>query len=438
MLFRKSLRIGTLCLIAAGLNLAFLGIASLISHGQFGSAPPPAIQSEDLGEPTIVETGIEEVLERDVFENEKEINVDEPPIEDPVLNDAEISDHNETDSNEDYESSRGVEDAISGRPFQGKYWNSAIGIGGGAGGAFGGRFGGRRNLRAFGGGAPPPNAAQNLRHKGDKGARVSGDRARSGWGAFGTKRGPGLWSRSSKRSSFAKVSVGGGKTLDLVEMEVRVTVEGHRARTVVDHVFRNPHNRQLEGTFTYPLPGGASLCGYAMYVGTQPGQVPRFRQKNGSLPPLPETMAASALAPLIPAEDNKWGTLRQARVVKRAKARSSFEEITRRRIDPALLEKAEGNVFRGRVFPIPAKGANRILIAYEETLPFETDRLVYRFPLPAVSLQHLGFSLFARRSDMSEEGFEPEASRWERAGLIAYQAAWEKEGPGGEVVFSFV
>ncbi|MHC4780542.1 MAG: hypothetical protein ACYTFG_18375, partial [Planctomycetota bacterium] len=98
------------------------------------------------------EEEIEEKLERDVFENEKEINTDEPPIEDPVLKDAEISDHNETDNNEDYESSKGVEDAISDKPFQGKYWNSAIGIGGGAGGCFGGRFGGRRNLRAYGGG----------------------------------------------------------------------------------------------------------------------------------------------------------------------------------------------------------------------------------------------------------------------------------------------
>jgi len=34
----------------------------------------------------------------------------------------------------------------------GRYWNSAIGLGGGAGGCFGGRFGGRRNLKACGGG----------------------------------------------------------------------------------------------------------------------------------------------------------------------------------------------------------------------------------------------------------------------------------------------
>ncbi len=104
------------------------------------------------------EEEVEEEIERDVFEHDKEINTDEPPIEDPVLKDAEVSDHNETDNNEDYESSKGQEDAISDKPFQGKYWNSAIGIGGGAGGCFGGRFGGKRNLRAYGGGRKTESA----------------------------------------------------------------------------------------------------------------------------------------------------------------------------------------------------------------------------------------------------------------------------------------
>jgi Ca-activated chloride channel family protein len=44
------------------------------------------------------------------------------------------------------------------RGFFGKYWNSAIGIGGGAGGCFGGRFGGKRNLRAYGGGRKTESA----------------------------------------------------------------------------------------------------------------------------------------------------------------------------------------------------------------------------------------------------------------------------------------
>ncbi len=113
----------------------------------------------DPGEPEPVEMALEplceeaigEKLEREIFENDKSINTDEPAIVDPLLKDAELSDHNETDNNEDYVSSKGAEDAVSDKPFHGKYWNSAIGIGGGSGGCFGG---GRAALAGAGEGGP--------------------------------------------------------------------------------------------------------------------------------------------------------------------------------------------------------------------------------------------------------------------------------------------
>ncbi|MHC4600682.1 MAG: prenyltransferase/squalene oxidase repeat-containing protein, partial [Planctomycetota bacterium] len=101
----------------------------------------------DFSLPTDMGMGENGPWSRDVFENEKKINTDEPPIEDPVLKDAEISKPGETDDNEDYESGKGVEDAVSKKPLRG----TAIGIGR-AGGTYGGRFGGRRNLREYGGG----------------------------------------------------------------------------------------------------------------------------------------------------------------------------------------------------------------------------------------------------------------------------------------------
>ncbi|MHC5021902.1 MAG: VWA domain-containing protein [Planctomycetota bacterium] len=70
------------------------------------------------------------------------------PVEDPVVRDAE-----ETDSNEEFEESvSGEANTPSDKPFQGRYWSDALGVGGGAGGAFGGRFGGKRDLVARGGG----------------------------------------------------------------------------------------------------------------------------------------------------------------------------------------------------------------------------------------------------------------------------------------------
>ena len=74
------------------------------------------------------------------------------------------------------------------------------------------------------------------------------------------------WQRGKGRPKFARVYLGGGNSLELERMRITVTVEGARARTVVDHVFRNPHAKQLEGAFEYPLPARASPSYYAMFL----------------------------------------------------------------------------------------------------------------------------------------------------------------------------
>ena len=96
---------------------------------------------------------------------------------------------------------------------------------------------------------------------------------------------PQVWQRDRGRPTFARVYVGDGNSLELVSLHVSVTVEGPRARTLVDHVFRNPHDRQLEGTFEYPLPTGASPSYFAMFLGqTRDTVPPRFRQRRGTQP----------------------------------------------------------------------------------------------------------------------------------------------------------
>src|SRR6185437_4622391 len=89
---------------------------------------------------------------------------------------------------------------------------------------------------------------------------------------------PKVWKRDAARPTVARVYVGDSNSLELVSMHVSVHIEGPRARTVVDHVFRNPHDKQLEGTFEYPLPAGASPSYYAMFLGqTRDAVPPRFR-----------------------------------------------------------------------------------------------------------------------------------------------------------------
>src|SRR5206468_2705171 len=99
--------------------------------------------------------------------------------------------------------------------------------------------------------------------------------------------------------SFARVYVGDGNALELVSLHVSVTLDGPRARTLVDHVFHNPHDRQLEGTFEYPLPAGASPSYFAMFLGAARTSAAPPRWRRGSAPALPALLAPEQLVKRI-------------------------------------------------------------------------------------------------------------------------------------------
>jgi hypothetical protein len=247
-----------------------------------------------------------------------------------------------------------------------------------------------------------------------------------------------VWHAERRQPTFARVYIGDGNALDLVSLHVTVTVEGCRARTLVDHIFYNPHDRRLEGTFEYPLPTGASPSYFAMFLGrTRETVPPRFA-------PGGEILREDALARLTPQQlvkhvsTSDWGPLREARIVSREKALETYEEIVRSQIDPALLEYAAGNTFRGRVFPIPPKGYNRVLIAYEELLPFAGDRVLYRFPLPGCKIEEMRFSLAAATADCTEPVFLPKDARKNITGSqLAFVRTWKNTKPQGQVTFAF-
>lgn len=99
----------------------------------------------------------------------------------------------------------------------------------------------------------------------------------------------------------------------LESVSIRAEVHGRFALTEVELAFRNPNRRILEGELQFPLPEGQSMTGFAMDVD---------------------------------------GKLRDAVPVDKARGQAVFEEITRGRIDPGLLEATQGNNFKLRVYPI--------------------------------------------------------------------------------------
>src|SRR5262249_50517424 len=166
---------------------------------------------------------------------------------------------------------------------------------------------------------------------------------------------------------------------------------------------------------------------------------PRFAQRGDTPPPPPRQLAEMTPDQVVKhISTADWGTLQEARVVNQQKATETYEEIVRGRIDPALLEYAGGNTFRGRVFPIPAKGFNRVLIAYEELLPVSQDKVLYRFPLPNCQLKEMQFTLQCSTVDCKDISFQPEDARKEEGGSqMLYSKTWTTRGPGGEVQFAF-
>src|SRR5262249_9896055 len=136
-------------------------------------------------------------------------------------------------------------------------------------------------------------------------------------------------------------------------------------------------------------------------------------------------------------DTSDWGKLQEARLVAPEKAAEVYEEITRRRIDPALLEYASGNTFRGRVFPIQPKGYNRVLIAYEETLPVVSERLVYRCALPTCKVEELSFSLHASAREYKDAIFLPKDAKKSASGSrLGFRRIWTNTKPKGEMLFT--
>ena len=140
------------------------------------------------------------------------------------------------------------------------------------------------------------------------------------------------------------LKIGGKENADvyLQSLDIQVEVTGNIASTRYTMVFKNKTNRILEGELTFPLPDERSVTHYALDIN---------------------------------------GKMREAVPVEKAKGTQVFEEIQRRRVDPGLLERVEGNNLRTRIYPIPAHGARTISIGYEEELTLEKGLLYYRLPM---------------------------------------------------------
>ena len=86
------------------------------------------------------------------------------------------------------------------------------------------------------------------------------------------------------------------------------------------------------------------------------------------------------------------GKFMEAEVVEKVLARRAYDDFLHRRQDPALLEKAAGNQFTAKVFPIPAKADKPSVISYSQELPGARYLLPLRGP-PKIDSIHVSLAV---------------------------------------------
>ena len=124
--------------------------------------------------------------------------------------------------------------------------------------------------------------------------------------------------------------------------QVRISVDGRVARVEVEELFQNTGGRIAEGNYLYPMPGEAVFTNFSLWMGDQ--------EVRG------ETMNAE-------------------------QARAIYEEIVRRRKDPALLTLAGHGLVRAQVFPFQPGETRKVVLRFTQLLPRAGDALRLKYSL---------------------------------------------------------
>lgn len=174
------------------------------------------------------------------------------------------------------------------------------------------------------------------------------------------------WQRSGLVPNTSRLAVGDNEELPLRAMQATVRVDGFRARVVLDCVYENDRDEQLEGNFQLRLPNDASPFSLA-FGETRPKALPEATDALSIGAAHPDTWAAAP---------------KEARIVPRERAARAYRDVVRKQVDPALLEWSGAGVFSARVFPLLPGKFHRIVVGYEVDLLPVGDDLEYRLDLP--------------------------------------------------------
>lgn len=132
--------------------------------------------------------------------------------------------------------------------------------------------------------------------------------------------------------------------LHLKDESIRVEISDQVAKTYISQTFSNDSDRNLAGTYLFPLPDDTTFSSFSLHIDGKPVE---------------------------------------GKILEAMAARQQYEEIVRRMVDPGLLEYADYKTVRARIFPIPAHGTKKVELEYTQLLKGENGMIKYRFPLKA-------------------------------------------------------
>ena len=130
--------------------------------------------------------------------------------------------------------------------------------------------------------------------------------------------------------------------LEIRYHHVVVTIQDQVAVIHVDQVFYNPNDWTIEGTYVFPIPLGATINRFTLWIDDKPVE---------------------------------------GEVLDADQARQQYEQVVRELRDPALLEYAGRNAVKANIYPIPPRGERRIEIEYTQVLPADNGLVNFIYPL---------------------------------------------------------
>lgn len=154
------------------------------------------------------------------------------------------------------------------------------------------------------------------------------------------------WPAPSRGAGLLIADGGWGGVLEIKEHDVQVTINNGIAVTKVTQVFHNTEKRQVEALYTFPVPKGASVANFSMWI-------------NG------KEMVGE--------------------VLEKKRAREIYNSYKQTRRDPGLLEQVDYRTFEMRIFPIGPEADQKVQLTYYQELDYDHDWATYVYPLATAS-----------------------------------------------------